>query len=143
MKIFFFAALVLFANATAIAQNEEEAIRESLQSYIDGSSYSDPEKIIAPFYDDARMFLFHKDKPIYLLSPKEYAELFKKREKGKFNGRVGKILSVDQENDIAMAKAEIVIEARKMRFIDLFILKKLEGEWKIISKAATLMPEEE
>ncbi len=122
------------------SETEKEAIRESLQSYIDGSSYSDPEKIVAPFYEDARMFLYHKDEPIYLLSPSEYAELFKKREKGKFNGRVGKILSVDQANDIALAKAEIVIKAGNMRFIDLFILKKLEGKWKIISKAATLMP---
>jgi len=37
---------------------------------------------------------------------------------------------------------EILIAARNMRFIDMFILKKLEGDWKIISKAATLMPEE-
>lgn len=142
MKTLFFTAALLLACATSAAQTEEDAIRESLQSYIDGSSYNDPEKIIAPFYEDARMFLYHPDKPIYLLSANEYAELFKKREKGKFNGRVGKILSVDQENDIALAKAEIVIDAGAMRFIDLFILKKLEGEWKIISKAATLMPSE-
>lgn len=133
--------LVLNAiSSQAQSEAEEEAIRESLQSYIDGSSYSDPEKIIAPFYEDARMFLYHKEEPIYLLSPQEYADLFKKRERGKFNGRVGKILTVDQENDIAMAKAEIVLEAQNMRFIDLFILKKLQGKWKIISKAATLMP---
>lgn len=126
--------------AIAYCQNEEKAIRESIQLYIDGSSYSDPEKIVMPFYEDARMFLYHKDQPIYLLSASEYAALFEKREKGKFNGRVGKILSVDQENDIALAKTEIVIEASDMRFIDMFILKKLEDEWKIISKAATLMP---
>jgi len=142
MKNLFLSSMLLMTVAIANAQNEEEAIRESIQLYIDGSSYSDPEKIVAPFYEDARMFLFHKEQPIYLLSPAEYAALFKKREKGKFNGRVGKILSVDQENDIALAKAEIVIDAGAMRFIDLFILKKLEGEWKIISKAATLMPGE-
>jgi len=124
------------------AQNEEVFIRESLQKYLDGSSHNDPEKIVEPFYEGARMFLFKKDQPIYLLSPTEYAALFEKREKGKFNGRVGKILSVDQENDIAIAKAEIVITDREMRFIDMFILKKLDGTWKIISKAATLMPKD-
>jgi len=142
MKITFFAALVLFIHLTTVAQNEEEAIRESLQSYIDGSSYNDPEKIVAPFYADARMFLSKKDQPIWILSPNEYADLFKKREKGKFNGRVGTILSVDQANDIATAKVEINIDQGKMIFIDMFILKKLEGHWRIISKAATLLPEE-
>ena len=143
MKIKLLTAILILATCILSAQSEEEAIRESLQSYIDGSSYSDPDKIVAPFYEDARMFLYHKDQPIYLLSPAAYAELFKKREKGKFNGRVGKILSVDQENDIATAKVEILLEEPEMRFIDLFLLKKLEGEWKIISKAATLMPSKE
>lgn len=142
MKTLFFTATLLLACAISLAQTEEDAIRESLQSYIDGSSYNDPEKIVAPFYEDARMFLYHPENPIYLLSATEYADLFKKREKGKYNGRVGNILSVDQQNDIATAKVEILIEDGKMRFIDLFILKKLEGSWKIISKAATLMPNE-
>jgi len=125
------------------AQNEEDGIRESIQKYLDGSSHNDPVKIVEPFYEEARMFLYHKDQPIYLLSPAKYAALFEKREKGTFNGRVGKILSVDRENDIAIAKAEIVITDREMRFIDMFILKKLDGTWKIISKAATLMPSKE
>ena len=142
MKTVFFTALLVLAHLMAVAQTEEAAIRESLQSYIDGSSYNDPEKIVAPFYEDARMFLSKKDQPIWLLSPKEYADLFKKREKGKFNGRVGTILAVDQANDIATAKVEINIDEGTMIFIDLFILKKLEGHWKIISKAATRMPEE-
>ena len=60
-----------------------------------------------------------------------------KTKQGKFNGRVGKILSVDQENDIAMAKAEILTKRGEIRYIDIFLLKKIEGEWKIISKAAT------
>ncbi len=142
MKTLFFTSVLLLACATSGAQTEEAAIQESLQSYIDGSSYSDPEKIVAPFYEDARMFLYHPDNPIYLLSATEYADLFKKREKGKFNGRVGTILAVDRSNDIATAKVEININEGEMLFIDLFILKKLEGHWKIISKAATRIPKE-
>lgn len=143
MKTIACIALALFAQVIVVAQTEEEAIREALQQYIDGSSYNDPEKIVAPFYEDARMFLSKKDQPIWILSPAAYADLFKKREKGKFNGRVGTILAVDQQHNIATAKVEIAIEAQHMRFIDLFILKKLEGHWKIISKAATKMPEKE
>lgn len=143
MKTLFLVAVLFTVSTTVWSQTEEDAIRHALQGYIDGSSYNDPEKIVAPFYEDARMFLSKKDQPIYLLSPSEYADLFKKREKGVFNGRVGTILAIDRQHDIATAKVEIALPQRNMRFIDLFLLKKLEHGWKILSKAATLMPENE
>ena len=52
-------------------------------------------------------------------------------------GGRGKIIGVEQFNDIALAKAEIVIPSSELKFVDVFILKRLSGEWKIISKAAT------
>ncbi|MEM1339295.1 MAG: nuclear transport factor 2 family protein [Bacteroidota bacterium] len=124
------------------SQSEEQAIRETLQKYIKGSSYSDMEMIQAAFYKDADLFLSKDGQEIWVLTPKQYAELFQNREQGVFNGREGKILTVDQANDIAMAKAEIRIPNRKLHFVDLFLLKKLSGEWKIISKAATVLPQE-
>lgn len=48
---------------------------------------------------------------------------------------------IDVANNIALAKAEIKIPSRDMVFIDIFLLKKLSGQWKIISKAATQMPD--
>ncbi|MRI00965.1 hypothetical protein GH721_10540 [Kriegella sp. EG-1] len=140
-KLIIFIALLMVG--TLKAQSDETEIRQALQLYIDGSSYNDPKKITEPFYEDVQMFLSKKDQPIFILSISEYAALFENREKGKFNGRVGKILTIDQQNDIALAKAEILIPKENLRFIDMFILKKLESGWKIISKAATLMPEEE
>lgn len=142
MKTIYLTFCMVLVSITVLGQTEEEAIRSALQDYIDGSAYSDPEKIAKPFYEEARMFLHKEGQPIYLLSVPEYCALFENREKGKFNGRVGHILSVDYENDIALAKAEILINARNMKFIDMFLLKKLDGTWKIISKAATLMPVE-
>lgn len=127
----------LFISLSVNAQSEEEAIKITLQKYLDGSSHSDLELITSAFYENADLFLSKKDQELWILSPQEYADLFKKREKGKFNGRVGKILSVDRSNNIAMAKAEIAIPSRNLLFIDIFLLKKLEGQWKIISKAAT------
>ena len=141
MKITFLNLLFLVATVSLFSQSEEESIRKTLRNYLDGSSYSNPEQIESAFYEDAPLFLSKEGQEIYLLSSKEYSDLFQKREKGKFNGREGKILTIDQSNDIAMAKAEIKIPARNMHFIDIFLLKKLEGQWKIISKAATLMPE--
>nr|WP_298995836.1 nuclear transport factor 2 family protein [uncultured Allomuricauda sp.] len=135
--IFILSAITLSLHA----QSEEESIRKTLQDYLDGSSYNNTEQIESAFYKEAELFLSKKDQELWVLSPKEYADLFKNRGKGKFNGREGKILTIDQSNNIAMAKAEIKIPARGMHFIDIFLLKKLEGQWKIISKAATLMPE--
>nr|WP_298793100.1 nuclear transport factor 2 family protein [uncultured Allomuricauda sp.] len=121
---------------TATAQSEEVAIRETIQKYLDGSSHNDLELIVSAFYPKADLFLSKKDQELWVLTPEEYANLFKNREKGKFNGRFGKILAVDYANNIASAKAEISIPSKNLLFIDIFLLKKLEGKWKIISKAA-------
>ena len=137
MKTQFLTLTLLLLTLSLFAQSEEEAIRQTLQNYIDGSSYSDPELITSAFYEDADLFLSKKDQELWVLSPKEYANLFKNREQGKFNGRNGKILMIDYANNIASAKAEILIPKGGLKFIDIFLLKKLEGKWKIISKAAT------
>lgn len=136
MLIFcFLIATMLFA------QSEDVQVRETLNRYLHGSSYSYPDLITSAFYEEAPLFLSKEDQEIYLFSPKKYADLFEKRERGAFNGRYTKILDIDISNDIATAKAEIYIAKRNMRLIDIFLLKRLSGEWKIISKAATLMPE--
>nr|WP_299071211.1 nuclear transport factor 2 family protein [uncultured Allomuricauda sp.] len=137
MKTQFLTLTLLLLTLSLFAQSEEEAIRQTLQNYIDGSSYSDPELITSAFYEGADLFLSKKDQELWVLSPEEYANLFKNREKGKSNGRIGKILMVDYANNIASAKAEILIPKAGLKFIDIFLLKKLEGKWKIISKAAT------
>lgn len=139
MKTTFLILTWLCLTLVATAQSEEKAIRETLQQYIDGSSYNNIAMITSAFYEKADLFLSKKDQELWVLSPEEYGALFKDREKGKFNGRVGKIILIDRSNNIAMAKAEIAIPKRNMRFIDLFLLKKLNGKWKIISKAATAM----
>lgn len=137
MKTQFLTFTLLFLVLSLCAQSEEEAIRQTLQNYIDGSSYNNQELIQSAFYEDADLFLSKKDQELWVLSPKEYANLFKNREQGKFNGRNGNILMIDYANNIASAKAEILIPKQGLKFIDIFLLKKLDGKWKIISKAAT------
>lgn len=130
--------LLLFIHIQyAQAQSEKDHISAALQKYIDGTSLNNPELISEAFYDDAYLFLSKEGEEIWLVPVDEYAGFFNKGDKGQPNGRTGKILSIDQQNDIAIAKAEILIPARNMKFIDLFLLKKLSGKWKIISKAAT------
>jgi len=136
MKLFPFLTLAVFS-VLSHAQTETAQIEEILLKYINGSSYSEPEMIQEAFYEEAQLFLSKPDQEIWLLSPSEYATLFEKRERGKFNGREGKILTIDRAGNIASAKAEIKIPAQNLYFMDIFLLKKLSGQWKIIGKAAT------
>ncbi|KIA97240.1 peptidase [Flavobacterium sp. KMS] len=135
-KIIYFIAL-LFLPGCLLAQTEEVLVKKCIENYIEGSSYNKPESIEKAFYPEANLFLSHKDKDLWIVPINEYANGFKKGVQGQFNGRIGRIISVELYNDIALAKAEIVIPSKKLEFIDLFLLKKIQGEWKIISKSAT------
>lgn len=141
MKSIYF-ALCLIISYSCFSQSEEAHIRKTLDMYLKGSSYNDQEMIRQAFYENADLFLSKTDQELWVLTPKEYAQLFENRPKGEFNGRESTILTIDINHTIATAKAEIRIESRNMTFIDLFLLKKLSGQWKIISKAATLLPAE-
>ncbi len=118
--------------------SENELVKKTLQNYIDGSSYTNLEQIESVFTDNATLYLTINNE-FKRITPKEYIDLFKNRIHGAFNGRVGKILSIAIEKDIATAKIEIKIPKTGMRYIDLLLLKKTEVGWKIISKTATRM----
>ncbi|MEP3889360.1 MAG: nuclear transport factor 2 family protein [Hellea sp.] len=140
MKYCLILGLTLFAYIPlSLAQDssdQHDAVKAALNNYLNGSSYSRPDQIKSAFYAESDMFLHHPEKPIYRMTSETYAALFEKRERGKFNGRYGKILDIDISGDIATAKAEILIPKGNARYIDIFILKKLDGDWKILSKAA-------
>lgn len=136
-KMICFIALV-FLPTCLLAQTEEEAaVKKCIQNYLDGTSYNNPDSIEKAFYPEANLFLSHKDKDLWIVPIREYTTWFKNDKQGQFNGRVGRIISTDLYNNIASAKAEILIPGKKMEFIDLFLLKKIQGEWKIISKSAS------
>ena len=133
---------LLFFQTTISAEGSEEypsesGIRACLQAYLDGTSYNDTDLIRSAFYEDARLFLSHPEREIWIVSIDEYLGFFANREKGKASGREGEILSIDRTGIIATAKAEIRSTTNEARYIDLFLLKRIEGEWKIISKSAT------
>lgn len=135
-KIIYFIAL-LFSPACLLAQTEEALVKKCIENYIDGTSYNKPDNIEKAFYSEANLFLSNKDKELWIVPAREYTNWFKKDNQGQFNGRIGRIISIDVYNNIASAKAEILIPDKKLEFIDLFLLKKLQGEWKIISKSAS------
>lgn len=134
------ASVFALQSIPSFAQSEQALIEKCLQNYLDGTSFNKPDSISKAFYAEANLFLSHKDKPVWIVPIAEYTKWFQKGEQGAFNGRLGRIISLDIYGDIAIAKAEILIPERKQEFMDMFLLKKIQGEWKIISKAAANKP---
>jgi len=124
------------AEASAAAPSESVRVAAVIQDYLDGSSYNRSEQLRRAFHADARLYLNGKDGAMREVGIEEYAAWFSKSP-GQFNGRVGRLLNVQVDGDIASAKAEIVMDREPARFVDLFLLRRFEGQWKIISKTAT------
>ena len=129
----FFAICFQFASA----QNSREEVEKTLMNYLNGSSYNRLEQLKSAFTEDATLYLKGNDNQLRIISPETYVGWFKKSTPDKFNGRLGSILNIDVQRDIATAKAEILIPSKGTRYIDLFLLHKKENGWKIISKTAT------
>lgn len=136
MAKIFLIFLFISQSMASFSQSEQVLIQNCIGNYLKGTSYNQPDTILKAFYQEANLFLTHKEKPLWVVPIVEYAKWFQKGEKGKFNGRFGKILSIDIYDDVAIAKAEILIPEKKQEFIDMFLLKKIQGEWKIIGKSA-------
>lgn len=131
-------SLILFCHTSALAQSATPTaqITAVIQDYLDGSSYNRSDQLRKAFHADARLYLSGKDGAMQEVGIEEYASWFIKAP-GQFNGRVGRLLNVQPDGDIASAKAEIVLGRNQARFVDLFLLKRFAGHWKIISKTAT------
>jgi len=137
MRQYFLFFITLCAMQLSTAQTEHALVEKTLQNYINGSSYNQLEMLASAFTDNATLYLTGRDGSFKRYTPQEYAGFFKNGEKGKFNGRDGKVLAIEIIKDIATAKVEIAGPDRSWVYIDLFLLKKIENEWKIISKTAT------
>ena len=141
MRNYILLFVAIFAIQFTNAQSETSLIEKALKKYTEGSSYAKLEMLESAFYNKGTLYLTGRD-GFKVYTPKEYAGFFKNAEKGKFNGRNTKVLAIEVIKDIATAKVEIAIPARKIIYIDLFLLKKIEDGWKIISKTATRIDDE-
>lgn len=133
------APLTLLAQAQTQAQaqapTERAAASAAIQDYLEGTSFNRVEQIRRAFSPTARLYLTGRDGGMREIGIEDYLAGFR-RDEGRFNGRVGHLQALQLEGDIATAKAEILVEQRKARFVDLFLLRKIEGRWRIISKTA-------
>lgn len=119
------------------AQSARNHVVKTLNMYLQGSSYNDITKLKAAFAKDATLYLKGRNKQLQSIAPETYVSWFKNNPKGKFNGRLGRILSVEVHGDVASAQVEILIASRQTKYIDLLLLAKRNNEWKIISKTAS------
>ncbi len=137
MKRYFILLVVFSLHQGLFSQNEINQIENTLQDYIEGTSYNHPVQIQKAFYTDANLYLDKKGQDIWVVPISQYVGWFKNGKQGQFNGRIGNILSVEFFGNIASAKAEIIIPENNVRYVDLFLLKKINNQWKIISKTAS------
>lgn len=138
MRLNFIIALILTCLSCVAFGTDKQtlAVEAVLNDYIEGTSFSQKNQIKQAFSDNALLLLEKKDNPLWEVPVSEYIGWFKSENAGQSNGRIGEILSVNVEGNIATAKVEILIPGSSLRFVDMFLLKRLEGRWKIISKSA-------
>ena len=124
----------MFVSAQSTENNSEiEQIRETLMDYIEGTANGEPERLRMAFHEDLNLYSVAAD-TLRPLSGQTYIGYFEDR---KPRNRIGRIISIDYENDAATAKIEILMPARKRMYTDYLLLLKLQGKWKIIHKSFT------
>jgi len=141
MKSYYFLLTLFCFYQFSNAQSECVQVEKALQNYMEGSSYNKLDMLEQAFTEDATLYLTNRDGIFKRYTPKEYADFFKNKEYGTFNNRYAKVLAIEVVKDIATAKVEIAGPERQWVYIDLFLLKKFEDGWKIISKTATRIDE--
>lgn len=131
-----FLALMFSASAQVQPLPDDRQVAAVIHDYLQGSSYNRTEQLQRAFHPDARLYLSQPNGGMREVGIAEYASWFSKNP-GQSNGRIGRLISTQVEGDIATAKAEVLVGRDGARFVDLFLLKKLAGQWQVISKTAT------
>lgn len=136
IRTFLVCALLTGLGPARASNSDEAAVRKAVSLYLHGASFNVQAEINRAFYTNARLYLDSPSGALRELSGPEYAQLFPDEKKMQFNGRVGRLVSVDVSGTVATAKAEILIPSQQARFVDVLLLKKIGAAWKIVSKSA-------
>lgn len=115
---------------------DDRQVAAVIQDYLQGSSYNRTEQLRRAFHPSARLYLSQGASGMREVGVEEYVGWFSKNP-DQFNGRSGRLISVQVDGNIATAKAEILVGKDQARYVDLFLLKKLGDAWQVISKTAT------
>lgn len=144
MKIQLLAICAIFmlgtfqVNGQVSEKTDMELITATLTDYIQGSTNGQPDRLKKAFHPDLNLY-YIKENALKTWSGTAYIADTKE---GKPTGEMGKIMSIDYENDIAVAKVQITHPKAESPYIDYFMLAKIEGHWTIIHKMFTKMVDE-
>lgn len=130
--------MTLFFAGTFIvnSQNEKENIKKALYHYMEGTANGEPERVKKAFHKDLNLYSIRKGE-LNVWNGKKYIGNIKS---GRNSNRIGKIISIDYENNAAMAKLEIDMPGAKRVYTDYMLLLKIKGVWKVIHKSYTYRP---
>ena len=134
MKNLIILLLLTFGLGNLNAQSDIQLITNTLMDYIEGSTDGQPERLKTAFHPDLNLYSIKKDGTLSTWSGEAYIADTKK---GQPTGEDGKIISIDYENNIAVAKVEISHPKSKSTYVDYFMLLKIEDKWTIVHKRYT------
>ena len=130
LVIFVFACLII---SFSFAQTAHENITKTLMDYIEGTANGEPDRVKRAFHKDLNLYTIANDS-VRVWNGQNYIGGIKE---GNKSNRIGRIVSIDIENDAASAKIEILMPDRKRKYTDYLLLLKYQGQWKIIHKSYT------
>jgi hypothetical protein len=133
MKYLFFLLCLMLGAQNLPAQTELELITSTVMDYIEGTANGEPDRISNAFHEDLNLYAIDNGK-LVSRSGQQYIGNFKP---GKKYNRIGNIVSIDYENDAAMAKVRVLMPDMKRMYTDYLLLLKVEGQWKVIHKSYT------
>ena len=129
-NIFLIISILFVCNINSQNKSEIELITETLTHYIEGTANGQPERLKIAFHPDFNLYTIKNDS-LWIRSGEQYISNIKA---GKKSNRIGRIISIDYENNAASAKAEIIIPNWRV-YTDYFLLLKYKGRWKIVQKS--------
>ena len=134
-RILIFCVCIISFDVAIYGQSDKETalITQTLTDYIEGSTEGQPDRLKKAFHKDLNLYSV-KEGGLRVWSGKDYILDTKE---GKPTGESGKILSIDYEHDIAVAKVQISHPQAPVPYIDYFMLVKLSDGWKIVHKMYT------
>jgi len=125
--------LLFLGTQTTNGQTDLEDITNTLLDYVEGTANGEPERVKRAFHPELNLYSVANDS-LKIWYGQDYTGGIKK---GQQSNRIGRIVSIDYENDAACAKIEIVMPGLKRMYTDYLLLLKYQGSWKIIHKSYT------
>ncbi|MFD2822977.1 nuclear transport factor 2 family protein [Lacinutrix iliipiscaria] len=132
-KTTFIILLTCLGMQFSYGQTEHEKITKTLMDYIEGTANGEPDRVRRAFHKDLNLYTIANDS-VKVWYGQNYINGIKE---GNKSNRIGRIVSIDIENDAASAKIEILMPSRKRKYTDYLLLLKYQGQWKIIHKSYT------